>query len=149
MTNDSIFSLANIVAMVGWLLLALAPLRRGPMLLAARAVGGILAVAYTGFMLMTLSSGDPIDFTRLDGILAAFSNPSVMLVGWIHYLAFDLWVGAWEAEVAPKWGPEMTSPSRRDLVRDYKERKSVAGVYAVRCAPSGEVWTAGSRNIDA
>jgi hypothetical protein len=104
MTNDSIFSLANIVAMVGWLLLALAPLRRSPMLLAARAVGGILAVAYTGFMLMTLSSGDPIDFTRLDGILAAFSNPSVMLVGWIHYLAFDLWVGAWEAEVAPKWG---------------------------------------------
>ena len=27
-----------------------------------------------------------------------------MLVGWVHYLAFDLWVGAWEAEVAPKWG---------------------------------------------
>jgi hypothetical protein len=43
----------------------------------------------------------------------------------------------------------MDKQSRRDLVRDYKERKSVAGVYAVRCVPSGEVWTAGSRNIDA
>ena len=43
----------------------------------------------------------------------------------------------------------MDTKSRRDLVRDYKERKSVAGVYAVHCAASGEVWTAGSRNIDA
>lgn len=42
----------------------------------------------------------------------------------------------------------MDKQSRRDLVRDYKERKAVAGVYAVRCAPSGEVWTAGSRNVD-
>jgi len=43
----------------------------------------------------------------------------------------------------------MDKASRRDLVRDYKERKVIAGVYAVRCAPTGEVWTAGSRNIDA
>ena len=43
----------------------------------------------------------------------------------------------------------MDKQTRRDLLRDYKERKSVAGVYAVRCAPTGEVWTAGSRNIDA
>ena len=104
MTNDSIFSLANMGAMAGWLLLALAPLRRGPIILAARAVGTLLAVVYTGFILTTLGGGGPIDFTRLDGIAASFSNPSVMLVGWIHYLAFDLWVGAWEAEVAPRWG---------------------------------------------
>ena len=43
----------------------------------------------------------------------------------------------------------MDNQSRRDLVRDFKERKAVAGVDAVRCAPSGEVWTAGSRNVDA
>lgn len=38
---------------------------------------------------------------------------------------------------------------RRQTVRDYKERKTAAGVYAVRCAASGEAWVAGSRNIDA
>lgn len=43
----------------------------------------------------------------------------------------------------------MDKQTRRELLRDYKERKSVAGVYAVHCAASGEVWTAGSRNIDA
>lgn len=43
----------------------------------------------------------------------------------------------------------MDKQTRRDLLRDYKERKSAMGVFAVRCAPTGEVWTAGSRNIDA
>lgn len=104
MTIETIFSAANIGAMAGWLLLALAPLRRGPILLAARSVGVLLAVAYTGLMISWMSSGAPMDFSRLDGLAVAFSNPSVMLVGWVHYLAFDLWVGAWEAEAAPKWG---------------------------------------------
>ena len=79
MTNDSIFSLANMGAMAGWLLLALAPLRRGPIILAARAVGAVLAVVYTGFILTTLSGGGPVDFTKLDGLAASFSNPAVML----------------------------------------------------------------------
>ena len=104
MTIETIFSAANIGAMAGWLLLALSPLRRGPILLAARGVGVLLAVVYAGLMISRMSSGAPMDFTRLDGLAVAFSNPSVMLVGWIHYLAFDLWVGAWQAEVAPKWG---------------------------------------------
>lgn len=43
----------------------------------------------------------------------------------------------------------MDRTSRRQSVRDYKERKTAAGVYAVRCAPSRDVWVAGSRNIDA
>ena len=43
----------------------------------------------------------------------------------------------------------MDKQSRRELVRDYKEKKTAAGVYAVRCAPSGDVWVSGSRNIDA
>jgi len=43
----------------------------------------------------------------------------------------------------------MDKQSRREAIRDWKERKVVAGVYAVRCAPTGEVWVAGSRNLDA
>lgn len=42
----------------------------------------------------------------------------------------------------------MEKKSRRDLVRDFKERKTAPGVYAVRCTASGEVWVGGSRNID-
>lgn len=43
----------------------------------------------------------------------------------------------------------MDKQSRREAVRDWKERKVAVGVYAIRCAPTGEVWVAGSRNLDA
>ena len=36
---------------------------------------------------------------------------------------------------------------RRDLVRQYKERKPEVGVFAVRCAASGEAWVAASRTL--
>jgi hypothetical protein len=43
----------------------------------------------------------------------------------------------------------MDKQSRRQAIRDYKERKAAPGVYAVRCAATGEVWVGGSRNLDA
>ena len=38
-------------------------------------------------------------------------------------------------------------PDRKQLVRDYKERKVAAGAFAVRCAPSGQVWVEVSPNL--
>ena len=43
----------------------------------------------------------------------------------------------------------MDNQSRRDAVRAFKERKVSAGVFAVRCQPSGEVWVSASRNLEA
>ena len=43
----------------------------------------------------------------------------------------------------------MDKQSRRQAIRDYKEKKPTPGVYAVRCAAAGEVWVGGSRNLDA
>jgi hypothetical protein len=43
-------------------------------------------------------------------------------------------------------GP-MNKPSRRQALQDYKERKIAQGVFAVRCVPTGEVWTGISRNL--
>lgn len=42
----------------------------------------------------------------------------------------------------------MDKQSRRDAVRDYKERKVPAGIFVVRCAASGQVWVGQSRNLD-
>lgn len=36
---------------------------------------------------------------------------------------------------------------RKALVRDYRDRKVQAGVYAVRCAASGEVWVGGTPDL--
>jgi len=42
----------------------------------------------------------------------------------------------------------MDNQSRRQLVRDYKERKVRQGIFAVRCAATGEAWVGQSRNLD-
>ena len=36
---------------------------------------------------------------------------------------------------------------RKQLVRDYKERKVAAGAFAVRCAPSGQAWVEVTPNL--
>jgi len=43
----------------------------------------------------------------------------------------------------------MDKQSRRDAIRDFKERTVTRGVYAVRCAATGQAWVAVSRNLGA
>ena len=38
-------------------------------------------------------------------------------------------------------------PDRKQLVRDYKERKVAAGAFAVRCAPSAQTWVEVTPNL--
>lgn len=42
----------------------------------------------------------------------------------------------------------MDKNNRRQAVRDYKERKVSMGIYAVRCAASGEAWVGVSKDLD-
>ncbi|HEY3950893.1 GIY-YIG nuclease family protein [Phenylobacterium sp.] len=42
----------------------------------------------------------------------------------------------------------MDKSSRRQAVRDYKERKVPMGIYAVRCAQTGEAWVGVSKDLD-
>jgi len=42
----------------------------------------------------------------------------------------------------------MSSPTRKDLIAACKERKTVAGVFAVICTATGETWVGQSRHID-
>jgi len=41
----------------------------------------------------------------------------------------------------------MDKQSRRQVVRDYKERKVSQGIFAVRCAVTGEAWVGKSHNL--
>lgn len=108
MSPETLFSLANATALVGWIILALAPLRRPLAIAAARVIGVALAVTYTvllGGVILTLGeAGRELDFSSLEGVTRAFAQPEGVLVGWVHYLAFDLWVGAWATEDAGKRG---------------------------------------------
>lgn len=107
MSQQQVFDLLNGAPLIGWLALVLAPARRPLLIAVARVVATALCVAYAlmlGAALLHPTSGAKVDFTHLAALARAFSNPGVMLVGWTHYLAFDLWVGSWEAEEAHRRG---------------------------------------------
>ncbi|MFI4966934.1 MAG: GIY-YIG nuclease family protein [Caulobacterales bacterium] len=42
----------------------------------------------------------------------------------------------------------MDRQGRRDAIRDYKERKVSQGIFAVRCAVTGQAWVGQSRNLE-
>ncbi|WP_179379859.1 abscisic acid-deficient protein Aba4 family protein [Jannaschia marina] len=95
MTPDLIFTLSFLLALVGWLALAFAPL--APARLAP--VGGIfvpalLALAYA-VTAAVYFPGAPGGLDSLANALVFFTLPGTVLAGWIHYLAFDLFVGGW------------------------------------------------------
>lgn len=55
-----------------------------------------VAVGYV-FFLSTTSGIFSADFSTLSGLTKMFQNstPRGVAAGWLHYLAFDFWVGCW------------------------------------------------------
>lgn len=37
---------------------------------------------------------------------------------------------------------------RKEAIRAYKERKTRRGIFAIRCAATGEVWVGAASNLD-
>jgi hypothetical protein len=104
MSPDQIFSVVNLVALLSWVLLAVFPGRRAVTdIIAGTAVPGALAAVYAVIIASawTSSSGG---FSSLAAVADLFSNPWLLLAGWIHYLAFDLLVGTWEVRDAREHG---------------------------------------------
>jgi len=100
MTLEAIFSVANMTALASWLALAASPLfPKAAILVAGRIVPLLLAVAYTGLIIAfwTRAQGG---FDSLANVQLLFTMPEMVLAGWLHYLAFDLFVGAWETRTA-------------------------------------------------
>lgn len=95
MSADSLFSIGNMVAMLGWILLSIAPI----WLMAERIANGVIVtlfcLAYAVLAISTFNLADMSSFGSLQGVKALFQNDWALLTGWVHYLAFDLFVGCW------------------------------------------------------
>lgn len=104
MSPDALFQIANPVALSGWVALAASPLRPRPLIFyAGRIVPLALAVLYTA-LILTGWAGAEGGFGSLPDVMRLFDDPTVALAGWVHYLGFDLFVGAWCAEAARREG---------------------------------------------
>jgi hypothetical protein len=95
---EDLFSYAGAVAMVGWLGLIFLPGRPFVVETLARIIiPCAIAVLYIGLMALNLGNA-PADggFGSLAAVKSLFTVDGLLLAGWIHYLAFDLFVGSWE-----------------------------------------------------
>ena len=104
MTADALFKVANTVSLLSWLLLVL--FGRKPVvskLITAVIVPLLLAVLYILLLLAHFGNAGG-SFNTLDGVAALFSNRWLLLAGWVHYLAFDLFVGSWQVRDAMRQG---------------------------------------------
>jgi len=97
---ELIFAIANPVALLGWIGLALFPGRK----LVVDGVSGVaipalLSLAYAG-LIAAYFAGAEGGFGSIEAVRALFQSDALLVAGWLHYLAFDLFVGAWQVRTA-------------------------------------------------
>ena len=104
MTPDQVFSIANAVALCAWILLVVLPRQRWVSgVLAPIAMPAFFALIYVA-IIVTQWKGSAGGFSSLSAVGILFSQPWLLLAGWVHYLAFDLFVGSWEVRDARERG---------------------------------------------
>lgn len=104
MSPEQLFSLCGALVLPGWLLLVFLPRWKWTARLVCPVLIPLpLALVYLWLVATTLGR-TPGDFNSLAGVAQLFQNPRALLAGWIHYLAFDLFVGSWEVRDARRVG---------------------------------------------
>lgn len=96
MTAEQVFSFASTTILAGWLVLAYAIVRRNAFLrdqIAGRAFPLLQSALYSVLILFFFFKADG-GFGTLAEVKLLFTNDWAALAGWVHYLAFDLFIGA-------------------------------------------------------
>jgi len=104
MTAESLFSLCSTGVVPGWLLLIFAPRWRWTQRLVASGGLSLLLAAVYLVLIAIHFKGAEGGFGSLAEVARLFRNPYLLLAGWIHYLAFDLFIGGWEVRDAQALG---------------------------------------------
>jgi hypothetical protein len=103
MIPERVFSLCGALVLPCWLLLVFLPRWRWTQRLATFVVPLVIAGVYV-WMLATAPHVDGAGFNSIAQVRALFSVDRSLVAGWIHYLAFDLFTGAWEVRDARRLG---------------------------------------------
>lgn len=95
MTCETLFSIAGVLAMAGWLCLLVSPIiPKWSDLVAGTILPIVLSLGYLALLVLPSSDGGG-GFGTLAEVMELFSHEQAALAGWVHFLAFDLFIGAW------------------------------------------------------
>ena len=103
---NALFAATNLLAVAGWLLLAAGPRKPAVHSLIMYLGVAVLCLTYTVMFALFLSGAvDPVrvagagqpGFGSIEGVRAFFASDGGVVIGWTHYLAFDLFTGLWIA----------------------------------------------------
>lgn len=100
------FSLANGLALMAWLALLASPARAPWASRVWQISGGFVPLVLSALYVAMLAlhwRGEG-GFGSIEAVRAMFDVPGVLVAGWTHYLAFDLFVGAWIARRCARLG---------------------------------------------
>jgi Domain of unknown function (DUF4281) len=105
MGPDHVFNIANMFALIGWIVLVFLPSHRTAVEGIARTlVPALLSLAYAVILIPVMLGGGAWTIASWEGIAQLLGQPWLLVAGWLHYLAFDLLVGTWQVETARKEG---------------------------------------------
>jgi hypothetical protein len=108
MTADSLFRLCNSTALAGWLLLVVTGWSARASRIISSLITGLLVPALLSalYLALVLShwSGHKGGFNSLSNVMLLFTDRWMLLAGWVHYLAFDLFIGSWQVRDARRNG---------------------------------------------
>jgi hypothetical protein len=101
---NALFGLSSTAALAGWVGLLVLP--RWGILLRGLQFGliGTFCVLYAGIVFATFFQVPGGGFSSIAAVQALFASPAMVVAGWVHYLAFDLFVGIWIARQADAAG---------------------------------------------
>ncbi|MGB1318883.1 MAG: ABA4-like family protein [Flavobacteriales bacterium] len=89
-----LFKIANVSVVPAWLLLIILPRHK----ITTAAVHSYLYPAVLGVLytvLMVVSWGGEGGMDSLENLKLSFGRDEILVLGWVHYLVFDLFIGAW------------------------------------------------------
>lgn len=106
MTYPLLFTLINVSVLPAWALLIFLPQWKGTKFVVHSAFYPLLlGVVYIVCFALALSGhGAGGSFNSIEGVRELFSSDVGIIIGWAHYLVFDLFIGAWESRDAQRRG---------------------------------------------
>jgi hypothetical protein len=104
MSPDHVFSICNTIALLGWIVLLFLPMWNSSDKFIAGIIVTLFAGIYTYYIVTNISAIGMRSFNSLKGVTQLFSNPLAVLIGWVHYLAFDLMTGIFIRKNGIKYG---------------------------------------------